>query len=112
MQRSRQLQERIEHKRAELQHLTQIRDYTETVTNQLGELQEQLDQVVDGTESVALVLSVWQTVVRSISLASIGLQKYSQQDFENGKPLPESLIRLVLDPNQYEQSEVDEESEQ
>lgn len=111
MQRSSQLQERIEQKRTELQHLTQIRDYTETVTNQLGELQEQLDHIVDGTESVALVLSAWQTVVRSISLASIGLQKYSQQDYETGKPLPESLVRMPLDNDEHDESEVEVEHE-
>lgn len=90
------LQQRIDEKKAELTNLIEVKQFTETLKDQLDQLQDKLGDMVDGTESVALVLSTWQNVIRSVSLASLGLYKYSQKDQE-GTPLPETLVRIKLD---------------
>lgn len=103
MQKSKQIQQKIEEKRVELASLSEIKRCTEDLNGQLGKLEEQLNNMCEGTESVALVLSNWQNVVRSISLASLGLYKYGEKDYEDKKPMPESLVRIKLDKDELEE---------
>lgn len=105
MQRTNHIYKKIDEKRAELQSLTEINDYTETLTHQLEALETKLGDMVDGAESVNLVLSTWQNVVRSISLASLGLHNYSTKDYENLAPLPEGLLRIRVKPEENELEE-------
>ncbi|EGV65523.1 DASH complex subunit dad2 [Yamadazyma tenuis] len=108
MQKSGQIYQKIDEKRAELASLTEIKDYTERLTSQLEVLETKLEEMVDGAESVNLVLSTWQNVVRSISLASLGLYKYSQNDYESSTPLPEGLLRIKVIPEGEDDVDVDE----
>lgn len=95
--KSTHIQQKIAEKKAELENLNEIKKFTSILTNQLDDLEDKLDYMAEGTESVALVLSNWQNVVKSVSLASLGLLKYSEKDYENGTPLPECLVRIKLD---------------
>mmetsp|Transcript_4186 Transcript_4186/g.4118 ORF Transcript_4186/g.4118 Transcript_4186/m.4118 type:complete len:150 (+) Transcript_4186:3385-3834(+) len=95
--KSTHIQQKIAEKKAELENLNEIKKFTSILTNQLDELENKLDYMAEGTESVALVLSNWQNVVKSVSLASLGLLKYSEKDYETGAPLPECLVRIKLD---------------
>lgn len=106
------LNQKILEKRAELDALTAIKDYTENFTIQLEALESKLDSMVEGAETVNKVLSTWQNVVQSISLASLGLYKYSQGDYAQGKPLPELLLRMRLKKEEeYEDDEIEENSQ-
>lgn len=94
--KSTHIQQKIAEKRAELENLTEIKNLTQNLTSQLKDLETKLSAMSDGTETVALVLSNWQNVVRSVSLASLGLLKYSEEDYKNGSPMPEPLVRIPL----------------
>ena len=94
--KSTHIQPKIAEKRAELENLTEIKNLTQNLTSQLKDLETKLSAMSDGTETVALVLSNWQNVVRSVSLASLGLLKYSEEDYKNGNPMPEPLVRIPL----------------
>lgn len=91
------IQQKIAEKRAELESLNEIKHFTSTLTRQLEQLEQKLADMADGTEAVALVLSNWQNVVNSVSLASLGLLKYSLNDYDLGAPLPEYLVRIPLE---------------
>lgn len=93
----RTVQQKIEQKRAELEYLQEIHKITHVLTNQLDDLDSKLEVMSDGAESAALVLSNWQNVVKSVSLASLGLMKYTSKDYETQTPLPECLVRIKLD---------------
>lgn len=95
--KSTHIQQKIAEKKTELDNLNEIKKFTSILTSQLEELEDKLDYMAEGTESVALVLSNWQNVVKSVSLASLGLLKYSEKDYESGAPLPECLVRIKLD---------------
>lgn len=92
----------VDEKRTELQNLNEIKRFTEILTDQLEQLEEKLDTMSDGAETAALVFSNWQNVMKSVSLASLGLMKYSQKDYEEQKPLPECLVRIKLDKEEPE----------
>ncbi|ODQ81130.1 hypothetical protein BABINDRAFT_12389 [Babjeviella inositovora NRRL Y-12698] len=91
---------RIEDKKDELAKLIQVKEYSEVLGNQLELLQEKLSTMADGTEALSLVLSNWDSIIQSVSLASMGLMKYSENDYENEEepPLPETLVRMRLEP--------------
>lgn len=91
------LQEKITAKRQELLDLQELRKFTAVLASQLEQIEGKLDTMVDGAESVALILSNWQNVVNSVSLASLGLMKYTAKDYEENTPLPECLVRIGLD---------------
>lgn len=90
------LQTKIEQKEDELRDLQEIRSYTGTLAAQLEQIEEKLDEMAGGVESVALVLSNWQSIMNLVSLASLGLLNYSKKDYETGCPLPEPLVRINL----------------
>lgn len=91
------IQRKIQEKKEELQHLNELKQFTGVLSGQLEQIEERLDTMADGAESVALILSSWQNVVNSVSLASLGLLKYSTKDYETKTPLPECLVRINLD---------------
>lgn len=109
--KSTHIQQKIAEKKAELENLNEIKKFTSILTNQLDELENKLDYMADGTESVALVLSNWQNVVKSVSLASLGLLKYSEKDYETGTPLPECLVRIKLDKDDNVGEDIQEKEE-
>ncbi|PVH19223.1 hypothetical protein CXQ85_001524 [Candidozyma haemuli] len=96
------VQTAIEEKKEELSQLKVLNKYTYDLVLQLEEIQEKLSTMGDGVESVALILSNWQNVINSISLASMGVLKYSSKDYKDKQPLPETLVRIKLDKNSEE----------
>lgn len=96
------LQEKINAKREELHDLQELRKFTGLLAARLEQIETKLDTMADGAESVALILSNWQDVVNSVSLASLGLLKYSAKDYEEKTPLPEGLVRIGLDKDKQE----------
>ncbi|CUM56444.1 unnamed protein product [Debaryomyces tyrocola] len=109
--KSTHIQQKIAEKKAELENLNEIKNFTSILTNQLDELENKLDYMAEGTESVALVLSNWQNVVKSVSLASLGLLKYSEKDYDTGAPLPECLVRIKLDKDDNLGEDIQEKEE-
>ena len=86
-------QQKIAEKRQDLERLQEFKQLTEQLANQLDQIGDKLDTMKDGAASVALILANWQNVIKSISLASLGLAN-SQSSSE---PLPEPLVRVRLD---------------
>ncbi|CUM62684.1 uncharacterized protein PRCAT00000238001 [Priceomyces carsonii] len=97
MQKGNIYEQKLQEKRIELEKLMEFRDLSETLALQLEEVEEKLNKMNSGAESVALVLSNWQNVIRSVSLASLGLMKYTEKDYQDKVPLPESLVRIRLE---------------
>lgn len=101
------LQLKISAKSEELKNLQDIKTSTDQIADQLELIGQKLDIMTDGAESVALILSNWKNVVDSISLASLGLLKYSSQALEQATPLPETLVRMNLHQDTNEGDEED-----
>lgn len=96
------LQEQIDAKREELHDLQELKKFTGILVSQLEHIERKLDTMAGGAESVALILSNWQNVVNSVSLASLGLLKYTAKDYDEKTPLPECLVRIGLDKDSKE----------
>ncbi|SGZ58919.1 CIC11C00000002320 [Sungouiella intermedia] len=96
------LQEKITAKREELHELRQLKKFTGLLAVQLEQIEAKLDTMADGAESVALILSNWQNVMNSVSLASLGLLKHANKDYDETPPLPECLVRISLDKDKEE----------
>lgn len=89
-------QNKIAEKRADLEMLQEFRQLTAELASNLETAGNQLETMKDGTESVAHILANWQNVIKSVSLASLGLLKYTDNDYEESAPLPEPLVRIKL----------------
>ncbi|KOS21933.1 DASH complex subunit dad2 [Escovopsis weberi] len=61
---------RIEEKRAELEHLQDLRDLSAAVAGQMEALEQKLSTLSDGTEAIAAVVGNWHNVLRAINMAS------------------------------------------
>lgn len=96
------IQTAIDEKKKELLQLKVLNKYTYDLVLQLEEILEKLLNMGEGVESVALILSNWQNVINSISLASMGVLKYSAKDYKEQQPLPETLVRIKLDKDSEE----------
>lgn len=90
------LQDKIQRKEDELKDLQEIKAYTGVLADQLDQIEKKLDEMAGGAESVALVLSSWQNIMNSVSLASLGLLNYSKKDYNTKCPFPEPLVRINL----------------
>ncbi|TDZ65957.1 DASH complex subunit DAD2 [Colletotrichum trifolii] len=62
---------RIAEKKAELEHLKELRDLSAAVAGQMEALEQKLSTLSDGTEAIAMVIGNWHNVLRAISMASI-----------------------------------------
>lgn len=102
-------EQKIAEKRQDLERLQEFKQLTEKLADQLEGIGDQLDVMKDGTESVGLILANWQSIINSITMASLGLMKYSKQDYETGAPLPEPLVRVNLDKDAKKEEGEDEE---
>ena len=91
------LQTKIKQKEDQLKDLQEIRASTGVLAEQLEQFEKKLDEMAGGAENVALVLSNWQNVMNTVSMASLGLLEYSKKDYETGRPIPEPLVRIGLD---------------
>ncbi|KAJ9605370.1 DASH complex subunit dad2 [Cladophialophora chaetospira] len=107
------LQARINQKRQELESLTQLRDLSSNLTQQLEALEAKLSTLRDGAQSVALVLANWENVLGVIRMVgmSVPVPKTEEgtpdgEDGENGEgekketaqgqDLPVPLVRIPV----------------
>lgn len=79
------LQTRINSKRAELENLSQLRDLSANLANQLSTLEQKLGTLKDGAHSVALVLANWENVLRAINMAAMKVPIPKDQNDNNGE---------------------------
>jgi hypothetical protein len=61
---------RIEEKKAELEHLRELRDLSAAVAAQMEALEQKLSTLSSGTEAIATVLANWHNVLQAIHMAS------------------------------------------
>ncbi|KAM9930304.1 hypothetical protein OXX59_000597 [Metschnikowia pulcherrima] len=94
MKKSLQLQ--IEEKARELEELRDIQKFTNTLAGQLEQIEEKLEVMTDGAESVAYILSNWKNVVSAVSLASLGLANHAKRTAQGTEAMPETLVRVKL----------------
>ncbi|KAK5997808.1 DASH complex subunit DAD2 [Cladobotryum mycophilum] len=88
---------RIEEKRAELEHLKELRDLSAAVATQMEALEQKLSTLSDGTEAIATVVGNWHNVLRAINMASAKLAKpptTEEAASEATEPLPQTLVRI------------------
>lgn len=87
----------LQSRMAELQRLQEIESLTENMTTLLGSLHKQMTLMEVGTESVSKVTANWIQIVRAVSLAANSMMVYNEEDFINGLPTTERLVRCALD---------------
>ncbi|OHF00363.1 DASH complex subunit Dad2 [Colletotrichum orchidophilum] len=90
---------RIAEKKAELEHLKDLRDLSAAVAGQMEALEQKLSTLSDGTEAIAMVISNWHNVLRAINMASAQLAKTPPQEEtlkseESSMSLPQTLVRI------------------
>lgn len=90
---------RLAEKQRELDSLMALRQVSATLVKQFTDLEQKMDTMCQGTESVASVLSSWQNVFRAINIA--GQQIVNDEDDDQAPPpnLPEPLVRIPTDPS-------------
>ncbi|KAF4595940.1 DASH complex subunit DAD2 [Ophiocordyceps camponoti-floridani] len=80
---------RIDEKRAELEHLKELRDLSSAVATQMEALEQRLSTLSGGAQAISAVMDNWHSVLRAINMASAKLVK---TDKENA--LPQTLVRI------------------
>lgn len=86
------LQERL----MELEKLQEIESLTSNMSSLLLQLNDQIENMKSGSESVADVTANWIQIVRAVSLAANSMMVYNKEDFKNGYPTTERLVRCAL----------------
>ncbi|EJP63562.1 hypothetical protein ACQRIT_004899 [Beauveria bassiana] len=106
------LSARIEEKRAELEHLKELKDLSGAVASQMEALEQKLSTLTDGTEAIAAVIGNWHNVLGAINMASTKLAKpasapVNEDEPEDDGPLPETLVRIPTEhaPTLHAQTE-------
>ncbi|OAA44012.1 DASH complex, subunit Dad2 [Beauveria brongniartii RCEF 3172] len=106
------LSARIEEKRAELEHLKELKDLSGAVASQMEALEQKLSTLTDGTEAIAAVIGNWHNVLGAINMASTKLAKpasapVNEDEPEDSGPLPETLVRIPTEhaPTLHAQTE-------
>lgn len=90
---------RVNEKKAELEHLKELRDLSAAVAGQMEALEQKLGTLSDGTEAIAVVMGNWHNVLRAINMASAKLPKPPSNDGDleekdDSRPLPQTLVRI------------------
>ncbi|PHH74749.1 hypothetical protein CDD80_2872 [Ophiocordyceps camponoti-rufipedis] len=80
---------RIEEKRAELEHLKELRDLSSAVATQMEALEQRLSTLSGGAQAISAVMDNWHSVLRAINMASAKLAKTDQDN-----ALPQTLVRI------------------
>ncbi|ATY62442.1 DASH complex subunit DAD2, putative [Cordyceps militaris CM01] len=107
------LSARIEEKRAELEHLKELKELSGAVASQMEALEQKLSTLADGTDAIAAVIGNWHNVLGAINMASTKLAKQApstateNDEAEQGGPLPETLVRIPTEhaPTLHAQTE-------
>lgn len=82
---------------AELERLQDIESLTSKLNTLLNALNEEISKLELGTDSVSKVTNNWIQIVRAVSLAANSMMFYADEDFKNGVPTTERLVRCALD---------------
>ncbi|KAJ2968266.1 hypothetical protein NQ176_g9267 [Zarea fungicola] len=91
---------RIEEKRAELEHLKELKDLSGAVAAQMEALEQKLSTLSDGTEAIATVIGNWHNVLGAINMASTKLATQASastnrdEEPQHHVPLPQTLVRI------------------
>ncbi|KAF0316553.1 DASH complex subunit Dad2 [Colletotrichum asianum] len=89
---------RIAEKKAELEHLRELRDLSAAVAGQMEALEQKLSTLSDGTEAIAMVIGNWHNVLGAINMASAKVAKPpADEPSETEDPsmsLPQTLVRI------------------
>ncbi|KAF6825362.1 DASH complex subunit DAD2 [Colletotrichum plurivorum] len=89
---------RIAEKKAELEHLKELRDLSAAVAGQMEALEQKLSTLSDGTEAIAMVIGNWHNVLRAINMASAKLSKPPGDEptdpEDQNLALPQTLVRI------------------
>lgn len=98
----------VQQKIQELDYLQNITSLTDKLKQQLDELSVHVKNMHDNAECVSQVMKNWNSVINSISQASLSLLQYTENDYEVGcwnndsenknkeVPLPETLVRVKV----------------
>ncbi|CAI0649104.1 hypothetical protein COL26b_001132 [Colletotrichum chrysophilum] len=81
---------RITEKKAELEHLRELRDLSAAVAGQMEALEQKLSTLSDGTEAIAMVIGNWHNVLGAINMAS----DEPSENEDHSMPLPQTLVRI------------------
>ncbi|KAJ0339820.1 hypothetical protein COL922a_004038 [Colletotrichum nupharicola] len=81
---------RITEKKAELEHLRELRDLSAAVAGQMEALEQKLSTLSDGTEAIAMVIGNWHNVLGAINMAS----DEPSENKDHSMPLPQTLVRI------------------
>ncbi|GMM33861.1 hypothetical protein DASC09_011860 [Saccharomycopsis crataegensis] len=86
-------------KERELMALQQVSYSVEQLKHRLESIVDRFEKINEGTEAVKIVLSNWNDVKRVISMATLSLANYSDEDYRNsGKlPLTEGAVRVLIE---------------
>lgn len=86
---------RVNEKRAELEHLNELRELSAAMASQMEALEQKLSTLSDGTEAIAMVMGNWNSVLQAISMASTKLAKPPVDDTgRESVALPQTLVRI------------------
>ncbi|KAL0940754.1 dash complex subunit dad2 [Colletotrichum truncatum] len=89
---------RIAEKKAELEHLKELRDLSAAVAGQMEALEQKLSTLSDGTEAIAMVIANWHNVLGAINMASAKLAKPQadepSESEDRSMALPQTLVRI------------------
>lgn len=83
-------------KLAELKRLEEVESLTSQMASLLLSLNDQITHMQLGSGSVADVTANWIQIVRAVSLAANSMMVYNEEDFKNGLPTTERLVRCTL----------------
>lgn len=80
----------------ELDRLKQLQSLTGKLAQKLDSFGTQIDKMNEGSKSVVEVTSNWNQIIRTIGLAANSVVSLKDEDYKNGHPLTERLVRCKL----------------
>ncbi|CAO1635567.1 unnamed protein product [Sympodiomycopsis kandeliae] len=110
------LNSRLAAKQAELEGLKQLRDYSAKLVKELEKMGDGLQDVQRSGQSVAQVMSTWQTVFRGIQVAQSSVAAQTEGVAEHGdgdgeaeaerlaSVTPDTLVRIPVNRSHGHQS--------
>lgn len=98
------IQQKKAQKERELMALRQVSYSVEQLRLKLESMVDKTQNINEGSLAVANVVSNWNDVKRVISLATLSLAKYSEEDYNSQEPpLAEGAVRVLIEDGSEEQ---------
>ncbi|RCI16126.1 hypothetical protein L249_3260, partial [Ophiocordyceps polyrhachis-furcata BCC 54312] len=85
---------RIEEKRAELEHLKELRELSSAMATQMEALEQRLSTLSDGAQAISAVMDNWHSVLRAINMASTKVAQPATSQEQDQEHLPQTLVRI------------------